>query len=354
MNLFSKSFAAILLSAGCSMVGAHDFTATVNGQKIYFNIMSKTNKTVEITYNGGVSEKKTSEIQGDIEIPSKVKHNDIVYSVVAIGAKSFSGANKLKGITIPSTVKSIGDFAFEGCSSLSKIIFPGGNVEFGEGVFFKCTSVRDITLGSDWKHVNLSRFKWSDSLKVIMLPAKIERIQGLKSLKKLENVSVDVNNGKFSSCDGVLYSKDGKTLYGCPRSYSGELKIKDGTEVINSGAFIDCPYITLIDIPATIQSFSFREPSRMKLLETIVFRGDSPVNTAYVGKDGRFVLQVANVGVRIVVPNRSKKKFKSSLIKEGGEFAETKDENSTPYMVRADEMPKESNFIGVKNFSKYN
>ena len=92
----------------------------------------------------------------------------------------------------------------------------------------------------------------------------------------------------------------------------------------------------------------------MVLLETIIFRGNEPVKTAYNGNDGKFVLQVANGDVKIVVQNNSKKGFKSALIKETGEFSESTDINSTPYIVKADQLPKESNIIGVKNFSKYN
>lgn len=354
MEIIRKSFLAFLMIAGCSLANAHDFTATVNGQKIFFNIKSKTNKTVEVTYCGSIADKNSSEVNGNIEIPSKVKHNNVIYSVVSIGAKSFSGASKLSGITIPATVKSIGAFAFEGCTSLSKIIFPGGEVTFGEGTFFKCISIKDITLGSDWKTVDLSRFRWSDSLTMITIPAKIEKIQGLKSLKNLKVVSVDVNNARFSSNNGVLYNKDGKTLYGCPRSFNGSLKIAEGTEVISKGALIDCPNITLIDFPSTIKSFSFRETSRMNQLETMVFRGNMPLETAYNGNNGKFVLQVANVGVKIIVPNKSKKVYKSALVKEAGEYAESIKANSAPFVVKTDQMPKENNIIGVKNFSKYN
>ena len=354
MNIYRKTIAAFLLLAGCGFANAHDFTATVDGQKLFFNIKSKTNKTVEVTYNGSISDKKVSEVKGNLDIPAKVKHNNVVYSVVSIGAKSFSGATKLEGVTIPFTVKTIGGFAFEGCTLLSKIIFPGSEVTFGKGVFFKCTSIKDITFGSDWKTADLSRFRWSDSLTTIVIPAKIEKIQGLKSLKNLKSVSVDVNNERFSSHNGILYNKEGKTLYGCPRSFTGSLKIKEGTEVVSKGALIDCPYITFIDFPSTIKSLSFRETSRMPQLETIIFRGETPVITAFSGNDGKFVLQVPNTGVKIIVPNGSKKEYKSALVKDGGEFAESTEANSTPYVVKTDQMPRESNIIGVKNFSKYN
>lgn len=354
MNMFRKTIAAVLLLAGSSFAFAHDFTATVDGHKIYFNIKSQANKTAEVTYGGTAKDKKMSAIQGKVEIPAKVKHNDVVYTIVAIGAKSFSGAGKLEGITIPSTVKTIGDFAFEGCTSLTSIVYPGSEVTFGEGVFFKCTSIKDISFGSDWKLADLRRYRWSDSLVSVTIPAKIEKIQGLKSLKNLKTVTVDANNTRFSSHDGVLYSKDGKILYGCPRSYQGTLRIKEGTEAVTENALIDCPGITILDFPASIKTLSFRETSRMPKLETVLFRGETPVMTAYAGKEGKFLLQIANPAVKIVVLKTAKNAYKSALPKEGGEFATSQAPNSTPYVVKTETIPGEKNIVGVKNFSKYN
>lgn len=345
-----QAVAALLLIAGCGAATAHDFTATLNGQKIYFNIKSKKGRTAEVTYSGSIADKRTLETEGTVEIPARVKHNNVVYTVTGIGAKAFSGAEKLTGIILPVTVTRIGDFAFEGCTSLSKIVFPGGNMAFGEGVFFKCTSIKNVTFGSDWKQVDLKRFRWSDSLAAVSIPAKVEKISGLKSLKGLRDITVDANNSKFSSHGGALYNKVGNVLYGCPRAYKGRLEIKEGTETVTNGALIDCTGITEIDFPASIAQLSFRETSRMKELEQITFRGNAPVNTAYKGTEGKFVIQTANADVKIMVPNGSKKEFKSLLVQEAGEYSETSDSNGTCYAVRTDELPKAKNIVGVKSF----
>lgn len=352
MNVIRKSLAAVLLYAGCCLANAHDFTATVNGQKLFFNIKSEADKTAEVTYNGSIADRKYSEATGNLDIPARIKHNNTVYTVVSVGAKAFSNAVKLEGVSLPSTIRSVEDFAFEGCTSLSRIIFPGSEVTFGQGVFFKCSSIADITFGSDWKTVDLSRFRWSDSLQTIAIPAKVEKIQGMKTLKRLKSVSVDVNNARFSVSDGVLYNRDGKILYGCPRAYAGKLRVKDGTEKISANALIDCPGITELDFPASLQSVSFRETSRMKHLQKIAFRGETPVSTAYVGGEGKFLLQVANPDVKIMVPGNARKAYLSALAEEEGEYAETSGTGSTPFMVSAARMPKAANIIGVKNFTK--
>lgn len=330
---------------------AHDFTATVDGQRLYFDITNKSMRTAAVTYNGSISEKKSNNISGKVEIPSKVKHDNVVYEVTAINPKAFADAKQLKDIVIPFGVESIGDFAFEGCDSLSSVVFPGNPVSLGQGVFFKCPSISDVTIGSDWKAIDFTMFRWSDNLTKINIPAKVKKVQGVKKLAHLKEITVDTNNEKFSSHDGLLYSKDGKILYACPRAYTENVKIQEGTAKVTPGAFIDCLEVIYIDFPSSLKSLSFRETSRMKNLATVVMRPSKPIETAYMGSNGKFLLQIANEKVTIVIPSSSKKAYETALAPEGGEYSETT--SGVPYMVTVQQMPTKKSFKAVKNFDKY-
>ena len=347
---FKTTIAGVLLMAGLA-ANAHDFTATVDGQRLYFDITNKSKRTAAVTYNGSISEKKDNNISGRVEIPSKVKHDNVVYEVTAINPKAFAGAKQLKGIVIPFGVESIGDFAFEGCDSLSSVVFPGNPVSLGQGVFFKCPSISDVTIGSDWKTIDFTMFRWSDNLTKINIPAKVEKVQGVKKLAHLKEITVDTNNEKFSAHDGMLYSKDGKTLYACPRAYTENVKIQEGTEKITPGALINCLEVTYIDFPSSLKSLSFRETSRMKNLATVVMRPSTPIETAYMGGNGKLLLQIANEKVSIVILSSSKKAYESALATEDGEYSETT--SGVPYMVTVQQMPTKKNFKAVKNFDKY-
>lgn len=344
----------VLLSAllACSALAfAHDFTVTTNGQRLFFKITSKANKTAAVTYEGSIANKRQNDISGDVEIPSRVKHDDVIYTVTAIEAKTFANATKLKGITLPPDLAQVGDFAFEGCTSLERIVFGNKSPEMGQGVFFKCTAVRHVSLGSDWKTVNLGMFRWSDSLTAISIPAKMEKIQNLKMLRHLRTVTVDANNTHFTTFGGVLYAKDGKTLYGCPRGFEGRLTVHEGTQKILSDALIDCPGITDVDFPASLTTLSFRCLSRNKNLQSVVFRATKPISTAYAGCKGVFLLQVASSGVRIRVPNGSKKAYKAALVTTPGEYKELNDDRAVAYQVAQAELPDTKDIVGVKDFS---
>ena len=342
-------FALTLMAGGFAR--AHDFAVTLEGQKVYFNIKSQKDRTVEVTYNGSIADKRPTDYEGELTIPAKVRHDNTVYSVVGIGAKAFSGATKLTGVVMPTGMTAIGDFAFEGCTALSKIIFPGNSVRFGQGVFFKCDKIQDVSFGSDWKEVNLQMFRWSDSLAALTIPAKVEQIRNLKSLKHLESISVDVNNARFSAIDGALYDKAGETLYGCPRAYQGAFRVAEGTKRITEGALVDCKGITRVDLPESLEALPFREFSRMEDLAEIVFRGNRPLVTAKQNGKGMLLLEVANPEVKLVVPKAAAKAYKEILAQEAGEYAEVG--GTGVYPVEANRMPSVKNIVGVKNFTKY-
>lgn len=333
------------------VANAHDFTATVNGQRLYFDITNKTKKTVAVTYKGNIADKNPCEVAGTIEIPAKVRHNNVVYDVTAIGQKAFANADRLKSVVIPSGVKMIGDFAFEDCDSLRNVVFPANPVTLGQGIFFKCTNISDVSLGSDWKYVDFTMFRWSDHLAYINIPARIEKIQGLKKLTALKTITVDSNNTKFKADSGMLYSKDGSTLYACPRAYEGGVTIAPGTVKVFDGALIDCKGVTSIDVPASVRSISFRETSRMKGLETIILRAEKPLITGYYNGEGKFFFQLANPFAKLIVLSSAKDKYMAALATDAGEYSDSED--SIPYLVAQSELPTYKSFKGVKNFDKY-
>lgn len=335
-----------LLLLTCGMAGAHDFALTVDGQKLFFNIRSAKEKTAEVTYQGSIAGDRGTGFRGDLVIPGKVRHDGHVYEIVGISAKAFSGNDSLTSVTMPAGIAYIGDFAFEGCTALKRIVFPGRPVKFGDGVFFRCTDITDVTLGSDWTMVDLKAFRWSEGLVRIHIPAKLTSIHNMKSLKGLRAIDVDANNTAFSSIGGILYSKDNRILYGCPRAYEGQVVIEPGTETITAGALIDCRSVTAVDMPETVKTLSFREFSRMNRLETITFRGMEPIKTAVVDGKECFLLQLANPAVRIATPKKARKAYRKALTLTPGEYMEIG--GQVPFPVKENELPMRKNITGMK------
>lgn len=350
---------------GCTIqLHAHDFVATeMGGQKFFFNVIDIKKQYVEVTYQGSITSSVPSPYTDEITIPSKVKHKNRIYKVVAIGKKAFSNATTLKGIVLPSGLLSIGDFAFEGCTSLEKVVFPGNIVRLGEGVFFRCTNISQVTLGSDWTSVNLKMFRWSKQLTTIAIPAKVISLQNLKSLSKLQSIEIDVNNTNFTSIDGILYNKDKSTLLGCPRGYSGKINIPEGTSSIRWGALIDCPNISVVDLPTSLSALSFREFSRMKHLTQIIMRSEKPILTACFGEQKIFLLTIAdNQNIKLMVPKSAQNAYKEAIYFASGEYTEisanipqdlSPEYALIPLTVKSENILNKSDIKGIKNFEKY-
>ena len=126
-------FTVLILLCSTSVVKAYDDYRTsydfeVGG--IYYNILSKENKTVAVTYHHEtferdgmiVMEKFYPYEQSRIVIPKDVTYNDVTYSVTSIGNYTFRYCTDLSSITIPNSVTSIGDYAFYDCHCLKEVI----------------------------------------------------------------------------------------------------------------------------------------------------------------------------------------------------------------------------------------
>lgn len=331
---------------------AHDFMITQNGQKIYFNITDSKKQTVEVTYGGSITDKNSVKPQGKIEIPAKVKHNQKVYSVTAIGQKAFSNATELTSVILPGGITEIKDFAFEKCTKLSSVVMPGTQVKFGQGTFFLCSEIENVTFGSDWTQIDLGVFRWAGKIKEISIPAKVTKIYNINSLKGLTRVHVDNNNSQYCSIDGIIYTKDAKVLLACPLAYEGAVKVADNATTIKAGAMLECTKVTAVDIPETMEKFSFREFSKMPLLESISLRSASPIVTAKSKDEGVFVIQVANPTVKVNVPKAALKDYKKALVVADGEYFENSPKATIPYAVMSGGMVTAKNLSGVKSFKE--
>lgn len=348
----------ICLALFTTLMSAHDFTISVADGKLCFKITDAKSMTAEVTYEGSIAKPVESTLTGALVIPGTVRHEGNVYTITSIGAKALAGAKNITSVTMPSTISSIGDFAFEGCTGLENIIFPGSPVAFGQGVFFRCTALRNISIGSDWTQLDFRMFRWSENLQSVNIPARIQKIQGLKSLRHLRSIEVDANNVRYAAEGGCLYDKSFTTLLCVPRAFSGELSVRLGVTSILWGAVIDCPGITAVSLPSTLQKLSFREFSRIPNLMKITCQTESPVITATSNGTGDLpLLAVANGKVELYVPKASVKAWKSAITQQGGDFYEirankpegiSENEATMPYSIATSQLILAKNIKPIK------
>ncbi len=99
--------------------------------------------------------------------------------------------------------------------------------------------------------------------------------------KHLTAFTVSEENENFCSVDGVLYTKDMKTIVYCPNAKEGEYKVADGVELIRSKAFYKCNKLTKIILPETVNTIEEKAFFHCEAMSEINLTG----SIAYIGKD---------------------------------------------------------------------
>ena len=137
---------------------------------------------------------------------------------------------------------------------------------------FNAESLTKITIGKNVKEIGT----WS-----------------MTNNQRLQEFVVDEENQYFTAVDGILFSKDMKTLIYYPNAKNIEFNkygeaqnttqyvIPDGVEVIRSKAFYKCYYLDDIQIPDSVKRVEEKGFHRCSALLSI----DLPDNLEFIGKD---------------------------------------------------------------------
>ena len=176
----------------------------------------------------------------EIILPSTyVDENGKSWRVGEIAASAFSGCSAKK-ITLPENLDKISGDAFKECDNLTEIVIPD-SVTWIEGyIFFGCDNLTSVTVG---KGIT----QWRASV--------------VDNCTSLMNITVSEQNTALKSVDGVLYSKDGKTLLQYPTAKArGAVVIPNTVEIIGARAFMENEFITSVEIADSvveIEEFAF-------------------------------------------------------------------------------------------------
>lgn len=343
----------------CTIVcSAHDFSVKDGSNTLYYNITDTIRREVELTYKDGVSDEHKS-YEGELNVKPSVTYKGRIYKVSAIGDKAFSGNRELTSVEIPMGVRRIGEFAFENCKNLRRVMLPANEAKIATGAFFGCEMISKLSIGSEWKNLDLKDFCWSKELKKLVIPARVAQIKNLLSLPYLQEVIVDENNAKFKSYDGALYNADGKVLLGCPRGRAGRLTVAAETETIYTGALSRCVNLEEIALQKNVRNFSFREFSHLRNLKLLELQMTNPVMTAVHNGQNVMAIQMENPSLVILVLKSAKKMFSDALTMESGKYSEIKanksgeNQNAVPvieYDVNEIALAGKAQLVTVKEF----
>lgn len=174
----------------------------------------------------------------------------------------------IEKISIPPCVTKINKSAFSECDQIKSLSIPEGVADIGDGAFAGCNGLTEITIPASMTNIGDEAFVWCYNLK---------------------KFTVDHNNPKYSSINGMLCTKDGSTLitgvnvenitipncvkhiqacaFNCFYSIKS-VKIPSGVESIGEWAFNGCEILSMT-IPSTVTNIGARAFTLCNRLGTI-------------------------------------------------------------------------------------
>lgn len=184
-----------------------------------------------------------------------------------------ASAEQIKEIIIEDGVTSIGNYAFYYCSQVPTIEIPDSVISIGDYAFYRCESLTDITIPDNVTHIGMYAFSYCNSLTSITIPASVTSMgeSPFSSTPLLTSINVNDANPAYCDVDGVLYTKDMKTLINYPvTKASSEFIVPNGVTTIGVNAFSDCDNLTSVTIADTVTSieeFAFEDCSKLALVD---------------------------------------------------------------------------------------
>lgn len=212
--------------------------------------------------------------------------NDFKLSNAQSLKSTFYDCDYLTSFIVPDGITQITG-TFGQCSNLTYVYLPNSLKTIGNSTFSNCTSLTEITLPNGLQSINRAAFAFAN-LYSITIPASVTSI-GFDDNVSFPSTStavfygnenmvafyVDPANEHFVAVDGVLFTKDMKTLLSYPVGKTNSTyTIPAGVETINDLAFYwSYFYLTSVNMPASIKNIEKHAFCYCYSLHTINYDG---------------------------------------------------------------------------------
>ena len=227
---------------------------------------------------------------------SHIESVELPDGLIRIEDDAFQGSD-IRRLDMPDSIVSVGELAFRFCLNLENIRLSNKLSSLSCQLFSGCPKLRELNVPSSVKTIYYSAIAWCDglenlylhdgleeivdegpmlgvigNLRTVNFPATIKKVPGgvFNYSSLIKEFKLDPANPFFKVIDGILCSKDGKTLYSVPDYNRTTYQVPEGIEVIAERVFAFLPMIQTINLPSTLRAIKARAFQGCKSLRFIV------------------------------------------------------------------------------------
>lgn len=285
-----------------SSLFAHDF----GYKRVYFNIISEEDRTVEVTYKG-TSYYQIEEYTGDVIIPETATYNGSIYEVIGIGFGAFADCKGVTSVEIPNSVTYLGYKSFANCTGLKDFDFGGSIISIGE-LAFDGAGLTSIDIKENIQVIEERAFHNCQGITSLTIPNTLNEIgeYAFENCNNLNNVFVDCETignwlNSIPSITNIKIGGNVKTLGDDSfRDMSGitSIEIPENVTSIGEWAFCACPFLKTIVIPNSVTSIGSHSFSNNYRLTSVVI-GDGITEIPDDSFEDNENLSVVSFGKRV-------------------------------------------------------
>lgn len=188
----------------------------------------------------------------------------IPYTVKKVGAGAFISNAQLTQIIIPEGITELGESSFQNCTALTSVVIPDSVTSADDFTFYGCTALKSVKFGSGLKSTSYQMFRQCTSLTGIDFGSVLEKLyahtfaycSSLTEITLPPNIK-EIGNGAFGECYS-LKSFTSSSLSAIPyQAFLNDrslvrLNLNEGLTTIYRYAFGNCPKLTAVTLPASV------------------------------------------------------------------------------------------------------
>ena len=233
--------------------------------------------------------------------------------VTDIKEKAFSLSLQLTSVTIPNSITRIRKHTFYQCDTLLSVTLPSHLTDIEEWAFADCRLLQSIVIPESVTSIEKQAFFHCHGISSVYIPAGVTFLgteegnangTAFGACQGLTSINVSPENSNYCSVDGVLFSKDRKTLYQFPCGRKGEYTVPYGTEIISSYAIYRSDSLKAVTIPSTVTRVQPLSMGYCATLDSVTCYAVTPPATGWVENIGNDIFSGSS-NIKLYVPEQS-------------------------------------------------